>query len=522
MINTATSTLLILLITTLGQSQKNDYNWISGPPSISLPDMENQIHFSKNTDTLRFSSISLPIGMGDGQISISSLDGILQFYTNGNVIASHDHQVMPNGRGLNPDSPWRDLWNTDAGYVAYTYMVLPDKRNDGIYYLLHSTVRLPQDRNYGNVSSQLLITKINMNLRDGLGDVEYKNRVLFNESTSIRFGAIQHGNGLDWWILVKDITGSWFHSLLLQEDQIISSEKQLMPIDSTSIKDRRDSILTAVYTPSIAPSGEFLIDYEGKNFRRVIDFDRCTGQLDLIRKFFLEDDTVTTINGTRHLSIKGESCISPNDRFFYTGSVAGYWQYDLESPDIEGSEVQLSTIPYVLTPQNQDTIPNQVYIATLVNAPNGKIYALFRHNHYVIHNPNEKGEAANFCDNPCLGRNIYFDSPWYPNYRLGPLKGSPCDTIITHTTDWSANSEIKIYPNPSSGPFTIEIDLPEWNRQDISAQLFDTHGRLILTHTFPPYAYIHQVEDMQLPAGIYLIKLYRGEEVLRTERLIVN
>ena len=49
---------------------------------------------------------------------------------------------------------------------------------------------------------------------------------------------------------------------------------------------------------------------------------------------------------------------------------------------------------------------------------------------HVIDRPNEKGMACNVRQHAIkLPRYNYRSMPHYPNYRLGPVDGSPCDTL---------------------------------------------------------------------------------------------
>ena len=63
-------------------------------------------------------------------------------------------------------------------------------------------------------------------------------------------------------------------------------------------------------------------------------------------------------------------------------------------------------------------------------APDGKIYVFdFLKEIHVIHRPNEKGDACGFEQHAIVLPEYAAGLPYYPNYRLGPLDGSPCDTL---------------------------------------------------------------------------------------------
>ncbi len=50
--------------------------------------------------------------------------------------------------------------------------------------------------------------------------------------------------------------------------------------------------------------------------------------------------------------------------------------------------------------------------------------------------------------------------PVFPNYRLGAVGGSVCDSLgLSAVISVSSNLPIKLYPNPNNGSFTIEYSL---------------------------------------------------------------
>jgi rhamnogalacturonan endolyase len=83
--------------------------------------------------------------------------------------------------------------------------------------------------------------------------------------------------------------------------------------------------------------------------------------------------------------------------------------------------------------------------------------------------------------------------------------------VILETTNVGSSlaSEIKIYPNPTSG--TVNIDLPK-TPKELNIQLYDALGRLILSKEYPNHARINMnFED--LPNGLYLIKIIADKQV---------
>ena len=76
----------------------------------------------------------------------------------------------------------------------------------------------------------------------------------------------------------------------------------------------------------------------------------------------------------------------------------------------------------------------------------------------VINVPDSSGIGCEFALNSLYlnGGRTYLGLPNMPNYNLGRLIGSPCDTLQTVSLEENKNENlINIFPNPSSGIFEI-------------------------------------------------------------------
>lgn len=82
------------------------------------------------------------------------------------------------------------------------------------------------------------------------------------------------------------------------------------------------------------------------------------------------------------------------------------------------------------------------------------------------------------------------------------------------------NEFISIYPNPTSGDFRIELDLP--SGENVTVRFFDLSGKLI-EETEPQFIRnsFLQFENRDWASGIYWVKILVGNEVL-VERLMIE
>ncbi len=83
--------------------------------------------------------------------------------------------------------------------------------------------------------------------------------------------------------------------------------------------------------------------------------------------------------------------------------------------------------------------------------------------------------------------------------------------IILSTDDVVPQSSIKIYPNPSTGLFTIESDLPT------NYQVYNLNGQLMLTGTTG--AATDQLDLSGVASGLYFVKINVGEQTI-TRKLV--
>jgi PKD repeat protein len=92
----------------------------------------------------------------------------------------------------------------------------------------------------------------------------------------------------------------------------------------------------------------------------------------------------------------------------------------------------------------------------MLPAPDGKIYIFdFLKQIHVINKPNEKGSACDVRQGYIILPEYPAGIPYYPNYRLGPLDGSACDTLgIDNHPLAGFNWELADTMNPLQVEFT--------------------------------------------------------------------
>ncbi|MBL7798373.1 MAG: PKD domain-containing protein [Saprospiraceae bacterium] len=346
--------------------------------------------------------------------SMSDSSGKLLFYTNGIDVEDVSWNTMQNGANIHPDV--LGGLTISQGVLGLQY---PGKKNQ--YALLHvprGYVGFPLNT-VGSL--HLFYTRVDMEQNGGLGAVMEKSVPLLSDT--LMFGKLKsakHANGRDWWVLVPEAYTNNIYRFLFDPDGFHLIGKQAIGA----------KLYPGVGQAVFSPDGARYVLYDTyvmsmPDVVGVYDFDRCTGMLSNHRRIEL---------GVAPL-VAGGATFSPNSRYLYVHSTLVVAQYDLLASDLAASRVELGWYDGYESP-----FPTHFFAGQL--APDGKIYMNTSNGTdvlHVIHRPDEAGAAA-MLEQHGIRIPTYNASSMnnYPNYRLGPLDGSPCDTlgIDNHPKAW--------------------------------------------------------------------------------------
>jgi hypothetical protein len=374
--------------------------------------------------------------------SIADDAGNLLFYgftragivNNSGLIYNNLHQIMQNG-----DSILGQGW-------YYEMSIIPDPADDSSYYFFSigvTTSSLPG----------LYYSKIEFNTQNPQGEVTQKNIQLLNFQTVDCLLAVKHGNGRDWWVIVREspvsfpnTNNAWY--VLLFSSSGISS----FGIQNIGALNGTNSGRLAYDTLSnriCFVNSLYLIE--------TYDFDRCTGII----------SNPVNIEPQSYIqpSNWNWSCeFSPSGQYLYVSTWINndssyLWQFDTWATNIAASKTMIW----------QSNYPVYYVIGQLKRAPDGKIYLSngwvdttgnyqfpYLSNQYypenmnlsVINAPDLPGSACNFQPYSFYlgGKRTYWGLPNNPDYDLGPLIGSACDTLLGITEELpSVHTELLVY-----------------------------------------------------------------------------
>jgi PKD repeat protein len=265
---------------------------------------------------------------------------------------------------------------------------------------------------------------IDRTANNGLGKVTEKNVTILTGGLELNFnhaGAVRHANGRDWWILVPTRMEPKYYRILLTPDGFSAPEVQEIGFREPTTDPNKYFGYNL-----FSPDGTRYADIETREGTvQFYDFDRCTG--------LLSNPLLVSVPPTHPFEdfFYPSMGFSPTGKRFYLTYEINEGdflvQFDLESNDIQNSW-QVILACYLPVSQYECSVSQALL------APNGKIYLGSRYDtvaYLVINKPDELGMA---CDLKMGGLRFpttspYLEFSYFPNYRLGPIDGSPCDTL---------------------------------------------------------------------------------------------
>ena len=474
----------LLLFSASGSAQGLNNLWSGGFDSDGPPPFGG-IDLNFQSGSLVMSTESRAIGYRRTSSNITEGNGVLLHSTNGNFVANLLGDTMLNGNGLNPGA-YAALY-PEGILVPQGALILPRPESIDEYYLLHMTL----DDQVGGNAEQLFLSIIDMSSDGGLGAVLSKNEVILAEDFNVgKLTAVRHANGRDWWVFCHKINTDTYCRMLLTPSGIIVVGYQ------------------AIGAVRGADAGQVCFSPDGSKFAYywgepgedldIFRFDRCTG-LFYDRVYI----PITDYDGGMGVAF------SPNGRYVYVSSVFDVYQFDTEAADVAASMVHIAEWDSTYSPF--PPLATLFDIAQL--APDGKIYIGTGNSTdklHVIHRPDSAGRA---CDTephgialPLLFSNSL---PNHPNYHLGPVDGSVCDSLgITNGVgEFAAPTVVGVYPNPSDGEFALS-----YSSQPNAGllEVFDLAGHLVLRERLPAWSTLHNMQLRKGQAGMYHCRLQWG------------
>jgi len=447
-------------------AQLHDYTWVLGYAGGSISPDQDTFGLS----ILNFSDEQLAISdnqtgeahFRSNNVSYSDANGELLFSFNGRGVYGADHELVPGG------ADWFTGEFDSGWYAPQSSIAFQMPGNSKQVALINSEFKFVEiDGTVEGTSDKLYYSLIEQDSSGTLTVVMRKSLLLDEYQDVGKISACRHANGRDWWILIAERSSNRFYRYLLSPEGITLD----------GVQEIGGTVPTGLGQALFSPNGSHHIRFNGISeqageYTTIYNFDRCTGLLSNFRQFNYP------IGGSG-----GGAFISKNSRYLYTSSTTTLYQYDLWAEDIEATRTLVAEYDGHL-----DFLPTTFFQGQL--APDGKIYIASNNgvtSLHVIHNPDADCPDCRIEQHGIeLPTFNAFSIPNQPNYRLGPIDGSPCDTLGIDNIPLARWR----YEQDTLQPFQVQFyDLSDYEPAEWLWDFGDgsTSTDTLPQHTFPGY-----------------------------------
>ncbi|MBK8624923.1 MAG: PKD domain-containing protein [Saprospiraceae bacterium] len=416
-------------------AQKEDYIWLYGdePYDIVLPERAADttrgacnIDFNFDPPKLYYDPKRY-LDFLACNTSVCDVDGKILAYSNGMVIYNQYDQPVEDT--INYSSDW-EYGNIEykgvqipAGLLGIQRaLMLPNPSNKDSYYIFYSN----RDRSNAFFNDNMIrYASFEVSQDNKEGRVVNKDiPIIEQDSLSGSITAIRHGNGRDWWLIAPRRSGVEAYIFLIDNSGITIHHKYKTNFSPFIASGG----IGQVYG---SPDGAWVAWFVGGEFTVVgsrlllSKFDRCSGLMD--------ESAMKVVNTWFGLGIG----VAFSNKYLYMCNRQYIYQYDLNTDaplDTEKRVVSYDGYEYFFPFDTIQPLGYNVDFCYLGLAPDGRIYvspsSASTRLMSKIEYPDEAGEACTV-----LQHSIFMPSgiargiPNFPHYRLGPLDGSPCDTL---------------------------------------------------------------------------------------------
>ena len=434
-----------------------------------------------------------------------STDGLSAQYFIGGKAYNKDKFVMQNG-----DSIMSRLWYKEL-------IIIPYPNCDSLFYIMSAPVTFE-----GFFYSIMDISQDNWS-----GAIIQKNLQLQGTNFWANDGitAIKHGNGRDWWVMVRDWQNynNKFYYYAVTPTGITLDHVQYIG----------DTVQSGFYRIEPSNDGEKVACITNKGLISVYDFDRCSGWLSNEIAIEHENPNVNLIPWYWDCEL------SPNKHYLYVSQAYSDFdttnyllRFDLQAAKIPASRDTLYAGEESAVAGLIELAPDgKIYWACAYNPPNTSYYPYpdSTHNYItdnlsVINYPD-----SSFCDFQPFsfylgGKRTYYGLPNNPNYGLGRLLGSPCDTLqwANLTPNPSPLGEGKLYATYISAWEKLFVNAQNLNGKLLTITIYDATGKIKFARGKPPGGglgvfggyFSLDVDCTGWASGLYVVHLQTDKERL--------
>ncbi|MBK7966946.1 MAG: T9SS type A sorting domain-containing protein [Bacteroidetes bacterium] len=413
------------------------------------------------------------------------------------AVYNKSHSIMQNGLYIRTGGWYQEM------------VIFPDPVGNNQFYLFGAGVT-------SNGNPGVSYSKIDLNQNGGLGAVTQKNILVQSGEINDGIIALKHGNGRDWWLFYKNwgYNTDTIKSLLITPGGVSGPYVQAIGA----------MLNPGFYRFAINPEGNLVAGISMQGVLELFDFDRCTG-------IFSNHRIIRQVPSppADEKDNFWAGAFSANGRYLYVAT-ANYtcylFQFDLLAPNIFSSRVIVDSLDAPLAPAS-----------ALRRAPDGKIYRAIAwndglsfnypyndtaYNVYnthlsVINSPDSAGVACDYQPFSVYLPNCrtYLGLPNNPDYTLGPIIGSPCDTLTVgiDENNLEAQDNLVIAPNPFTARFKVSLKKGSFP-EHFFYSIYNLQGQIVLEGKLLSQ-FENFIELESVNPGMYLLQVQLGSKVFR-------
>lgn len=490
-------------------AQMHDANWVF--TELSTEDSVCILNFDGSSSS--FQLFESPI-TASSSASYSNSSGLLKGFSNGVQMYNSNFSIMENGDSLGYSADWDSIpvYYTGGEFFSGEFLPWPGQADNKAVYLHYVVYYFTSSYRH----KELWYTIVDLNANDGKGKVVEKNVVLSDDV--YHFTCIQHGNGKDWWIISMKENLIDFDIYLLSQSGFQFVSNQTFPLPLYYSNYNKSPLISS-------PQGDWLYLQFNHEPGYLFDFNRCNGEIEYSIDVDIPD-SIVVINPFGMRAPIG----SPNGQFIYS---VFYDQVTVNGKKISRPRLMQADLssqnPAFHFLEHVDLTDDAIFWPE--HTPNDEIYYTYIQDDTVfslitIHRPDDPlDECGLEIPGKAFPQGFRTPStPRFPNYRLGPMVGSDCDTVTTSVSipETGKTFDMMLTPNPSSGPVDVEITLPEYQGHNVKCDVIDGLGKTVSTHSFPPFSYRHTLDVSAFAPGLYVVQLIVDGQVVQVERLVVQ
>jgi hypothetical protein len=448
-------------------------------------------------------------------VSISDTSSNLLFYGNTRAATAGAYNTLLWNRNkqamLGGDSIAGDGW-------YHELVIVPDPADDSLFYVLSIGV---------TYSIGLKYSVVDMRGDNGLGVVTLKNIPLLNNIRMVDcLTAIKHGNGRDWWVIARlstahlQTSNNTWYVFLISANGISTVATQ--NVGSLNYTNSGRLSFCSVTNKLCFVSYISMIE--------LYDFDRCTG---IISNPLNVEQQNFMLPYPSYWSCE----FSPNGRFLYVSGSATpstLWQFDTWATNIASTKTliwQTSYPPYTAGALKRAP-DNKIYMSCAWSDSSGNfnypydstMYYPENMNLCVIHAPDSAGTACDFQPWSFYlgGKRTYWGLPNNPDYDLGPLIGSSCDTLVGLDSPSTIILAADIFVYYDVGWQSAFINAHHFNGTKLNLKVYDINGKIIFEENGKvnsPF-YTKNLNCASFAKGMYIVVFETEKEKLTRKFLI--